>query len=132
MKHQSMPVHLQTITIAKFGYFLAFSTLSYLFLVKVVLNFHHTTIFNYLACWQGSTYHNGYRQLSSQHCERDTIYTMSLFIDSVIGEGHVLRSRIIEYYLGIRKLAKSNAHFVTVSNLLVHHYFKDVGVFFAL
>lgn len=132
MKHQSMPVCLQKIiTIAKFGFSLIFSTVSYLFLVRVVLIFHHTTIFQLLSTLTGQHSHNGCGQLSSQHCERHAIYIMSLIIDNVIGEVHVPWSRIIEYYLGIPKPAKSRPHFVTVSILLVHCNFKDV-VYFAL
>jgi len=90
MKHQSMPVHLQEIiAVAKFGYLLTFSTLSYSFLVRVVLIFHHTTIFQLLSVLTGQHCHNGYGQLSSQHCERHTIYIMSLFIDNYIDEVHI-------------------------------------------
>lgn len=131
MKYQSMPMCLrEIITIAKFGYLLAFSTVSYLFLVRVVLIFHHTTIFLLLSLLTGQHCHNGCGQLSGKHCERHTVYTVSPFIDKVIDEVHVPWSRIIECYLGIPKLAKSCAHLVTVSILLIHHYFKEV-VYFA-
>lgn len=90
MKHQRVSVCLQeVIKTANFGYLLTSSTVWYLFLVKVVLIFHHTTIFQLLSMLTGQQCHNGCGQLSSQHGERHTIYTMSLFIDNVIDEVHI-------------------------------------------